>query len=95
MAAEIIRVLGYPKFKLSSTEHQELLADYLPFCKTIMIPEPPPVVPDCRDSFDLPFLHLVVAGKANVLLTGDQDLLCLNGKFICPILTAEEFLTRF
>lgn len=94
-AAEIIRVLRYPKFKLNPNEQQELLADYLPFCESIVIPDPPPAVPDCRDPFDLPFLHLATTGKADFLLTGDQDLLCLNGKFICPILTAEGFFERF
>lgn len=91
-AAELLRVLAYPKFKLTADEQQELLADYLPYCKTVRIPEPPPATPVCRDAFDLPFLHLALAGKADALLTGDQDLLCLAGQFACPILTADQSL---
>jgi putative PIN family toxin of toxin-antitoxin system len=91
-AAELIRVLQYPKFKLSAADQQELLADYLPYCQTIVIPEPPPVTPECRDPFDVPFLQLAVAGEAQALVTGDQDLLCLASNFACPILTAEQFL---
>ncbi|QSB02304.1 putative toxin-antitoxin system toxin component, PIN family [Methylomonas sp. EFPC1] len=91
-AAELIRVLQYPKFKLSADDQQELLADYLPYCQTIVIPEPPPVTPECRDKFDVPFLQLALAGEAHVLITGDQDLLCLATSFTCPILTAEQFL---
>lgn len=91
-AAELIRVLAYPKFKLSPEERQELLADYLPYCKTIRIPEPPPRTPDCRDIFDLPFLQLAVAGKAAALISGDRDLLALAGSFVCPIITAEQFI---
>ena len=29
--AELIRALGYPKFRLTLAEQEELLADYLPF----------------------------------------------------------------
>ena len=91
-AAELIRVLAYPKFKLSPDEQQELLADYLPSCKTVGIPSPPPETPACRDRFDVPFLQLAVAGRADTLVTGDQDLLSLAGAFACPIVTAEQFM---
>ncbi len=91
-AAELIRVLAYPKVKLTAEEQQELLADYLPYCKTIRIPEPPPKTPACRDAFDVPFLQLAIAGKARALITGDQDLLSLAGSFACPIVTAEQFI---
>lgn len=91
-AAELIRVLQYPKFKLSAGDQQELLADFLPYCQTIVIPEPPPVTPECRDQFDVPFLQLALAGEAHALITGNQDLLCLATSFTCPILTAEQFL---
>ncbi|MBN8455937.1 putative toxin-antitoxin system toxin component, PIN family [Accumulibacter sp.] len=90
--AELIRVLAYPKFKLSANEQHELLADYLPCCETVRIPEPPPATPDCRDPFDVPFLQLALAGRAEALLTGDRELLALSGSFACPILGAEEFL---
>ncbi len=91
-ATELLRVLAYPKFKLSKTEQQELLADYLPYCRSVIIPNQPPITPACRDAFDVPFLQLALAGNADALITGDQDLLSLNLVFSCPILTAEQFL---
>lgn len=91
-ADELIRVLAYPKFRLLPEEQQELLADYLPYCTTVTIPDPPPKTPPCRDAFDVPFLQLALAGKAKVLVTGDQDLLVLADRFACPILTAEELI---
>ena len=94
-AAELIRVLAYPKFRLSPGEQEELLADYLPCCTTVQIPEPLPPrfrVPACRDPFDLPFLELAIVGRAGALLTGDRHLLELAPEFTCPILTAERFL---
>lgn len=90
-AAELIRVLAYPKFKLSAEDQQELLADYLPYCTTVRMPRKSPATPACRDKFDLPFLQLAVAGKADFLVSGDQDLLSLQGQFVCPIITADQF----
>lgn len=89
---ELMRVLTYPKFRLSALEQEELLADYLPHTKAVRILQPPPAVPKCRDVFDLPFLHLTAAGKARWLVSGDKDLLALSGKFICPIVTLDVFV---
>jgi len=94
-AAELIRTLAYPKFKLAAHEQEELLADYLPYCKTVRIPASPPATPPCRDAFDVPFLELALTGKADALLTGDKDLLSLACKLACPILGADQFLSRF
>ncbi len=91
-AAELIRALAYPKFKLAAHEQEELLADYLPYCKTVRIPAPPPATPPCRDAFDVPFLELALVGEADALVTGDKDLLCLAGSLACPILNADQFL---
>lgn len=92
-AAELIRALGYPKFRLSDIEREELLADYLPHCTVVKIPARPPVVPLCRDPFDLPFLQLAVQGRANFLVTGDRDLLELQGQLRCQIVTADAFMS--
>ena len=40
----------------------------LPYCITVCIPDPAPEVPACRDIFDLPFLQLAVAGRADALV---------------------------
>jgi putative PIN family toxin of toxin-antitoxin system len=94
-AQELVRVLAYPKFGLSSEEQEELLADYLPYAVTVRIPQPPPTVPNCRDMLDLPFMHLAVAGNAQVLVTGDRDLLAIAPEFerasSCPIMTLNVF----
>lgn len=74
--------------------HEDLLADDLPWCETVLIPVPPPAVPDCRDPFDQPFLVLALAGHATALLTGDRDLLVLADDFPVPILTAADMKAR-
>ena len=89
---ELLRVLAYPKFKLSAADQQELVADYLPYCTTVRMPARLPATPACRDPFDVPFLQLAVTGEADCLVTGDQDLLSLAGQFSCPIITADQFM---
>ena len=92
--AELIRALAYPKFKLSATEQEELLADYLPHCTIVQVPAKVPRVPTCRDADDRAFLELALIGRAAYLVTGDKDLLSLTAKFSCPIVTASQFLDR-
>jgi len=93
-AAALVRVLSYPKFKLTTEEQHELLADHLPFAATVAVPKPPPAVPDCRDPHDLPFLHLAAAGRARWLVTGDADLLASAAapRLRFRIVTLAEFL---
>ena len=91
-AQELVRVLAYPKFRLSAADREELLADYLPYTTTVRIPDPPPKLPECRDAFDVMFLELAVVGKAKVLVTGDRDLLALAGQTKFSILALDIFL---
>jgi putative PIN family toxin of toxin-antitoxin system len=91
-AQELVRVLAYPKFKLTAAEQQDLLADYLPWVRVVRIPQPPPAAPSCRDPHDLPFLHLAIAGEAHALVSGDKDLLVLAGKRgLCRVLGVDAF----
>lgn len=76
-AAELIRVLAYPKFKLAPDEQHDLLADYLPWTAAVKLPARMPATPPCRDPHDVPFLQLAFAAKADALVTGDADLLVL------------------
>lgn len=96
---ELVRALSYPKFRLSQAEQEELLADYLPHTEIVRIPKPLPKVPACRDAMDEPFMHLAVAGKAQVLVSGDRDLLAIAAEFEqasgCPILTLDAFCTAY
>ena len=91
---ELLRVFAYPRFRLSPLERDELLADYLPYCEAVAIPEPRPSVPACRDPSDDSFLELAVAGEADALVTGDLDLLSLADSFAVPILTPEAIKAR-
>jgi uncharacterized protein len=91
---ELIRVLAYPKFKLTISEQEDLLSDYLPFCETVLIPIKLPIIPECRDPFDEPFLLLAMVSFADYLVTGDLDLLSIKDNFTCPIVTLEKFFSE-
>lgn len=93
-AAELIRALGYPKFRLARAEQEELLADYLPYCTMVSIAHPPPTTPECRDPADVPFLQLALAGMADALVTGDKDWLVLASVFTCRIMSADALLAE-
>lgn len=91
----LLRVLAYPRFRLSESDQESLLADYLPHAEVVRVPQPPPLVPDCRDPADLPFLQLAMAGRARWLVSGDGDLLSLADAFrsrpACRIVTLAAF----
>jgi putative PIN family toxin of toxin-antitoxin system len=91
-ATELIRVLTYPKFRLTRAEQDDLLADYLPYCEVVPMSAEPLEVPNCRDPFDVPFLQLALVGRADYLVTGDRDLLSLKADFEIPIVNTEQFL---
>ncbi|ATE61771.1 putative toxin-antitoxin system toxin component, PIN family [Thauera sinica] len=92
--SELLRVLAYPKFKLSASEQEALLADFLPYADVVELPAPWPALPACRDEKDQVFLVLAHIGKADALVTGDADILAMREAFPGLILTAEELAAQ-
>jgi putative PIN family toxin of toxin-antitoxin system len=91
-AAELARVLGYAKFGLTVSRHSELLGLYLPFCEIVEVGESCSLI--CRDSKDQMFLDLAHCGGADVLVSGDQDLLVLSGQTQFAIESPEAYRLR-
>lgn len=91
-ARELIRVLAYPKFRLSEQYRLELLAMYLPYCESIDPANKCPI--ECRDAKDQPLLDLAHSGKADSLVTGDGDLLALAAQAAFVIETPEAYRRR-
>ncbi|PIR39905.1 MAG: putative toxin-antitoxin system toxin component, PIN family [Alphaproteobacteria bacterium CG11_big_fil_rev_8_21_14_0_20_39_49] len=50
------------------------------------------VITDCRDSKDNKFLEVAVSGGADIIISGDQDLLTLHPYRNIKILTPADFL---
>ena len=89
---ELIRVLAYPKFKLTQVEQECLLADFLPYTEVIAIDVIPDGLPQIRDRADQIFLILTVVGQADALITGDADILAMKSCFHTPpIMTLGEY----
>jgi uncharacterized protein len=91
-AGELHRVFTYPKFRLSAEDRQELLADYLPYCE--VVEHLKPCAQTCRDQKDQPFLDLAHSGDAELLVSGDNDLLVLVGQTSFVIETREAYRLR-
>lgn len=90
--AEFRRVLSYPKFKLSLREIRAILnEEILPFVEPVEITEQ--VTSVCRDPHDDMFLAVAACGRAQYLVTGDQDLLVLKNYGTAQIVLAAEFLS--
>src|SRR5574337_424337 len=70
---EYLRVLTYPKFRLSNQEVRGLIEEeLLPFVETVSVRKRLTAVR--RDPDDTKFLECAVVGRAEYLVTGDQDL---------------------
>lgn len=93
---ELVRVLGYPKFRLTASEIESLLSDFLPCTRLVRVdPDCGDSLPRCRDLEDQKFLDLAATSKASALVTGDRDLLDLAGQVTrFEILTPARFLER-
>ncbi len=95
-AAELLRVLAYPKFRLTTADRETLLAEYLPHAEVVALASPLPALQVAsRDSDDDIFLHLAVVSRADLLVSGDDDLAALSGVY--PVVSPEalrELLQR-
>jgi putative PIN family toxin of toxin-antitoxin system len=91
---ELVEVINRPKFNryLSSKRKQKLISD---LTETSIFIEPNLVINECRDTKDNKYLELAVAGQADCIITGDQDLLILNPFRQINIITVQQFLTTY
>lgn len=93
---ELLRVLAYPRFALAEAEIEALLAEYLPWTRSVRLPaKSARRLPRCRDPHDQVFLELAAAGGAAVLVTGDRDLLDLSDPAPFAIEDVAAYLARF
>jgi len=90
---EYTRVLAYPKFKLSEEESLSLLREeVLPFVTPVNVCKVLPIIKE--DPSDDQFLACALAGKADVIISGDKHLLNLEDYRGIPILNVSRFLER-
>ena len=94
-ATELIRVMVYPKFRLTQEEINHLLAEFLPWAETVHLEGLGKSIPELRDRQDGIFVHLVRAAKAVCLISGDRHLLELRTTIKdVTILSPKEYLEQ-
>jgi len=88
---ELAEVLSRKKLNkyLLEDERMRFLVAVLKEAELIEVTEE---VTDCRDAKDNKFLELAISGKADFIVSGDDDLLVLNTFRGVPILSPREFL---
>jgi uncharacterized protein len=90
---ESLRVLSYPKFKLSEGDIKGLIQEeLLPYVETVKAGRRLPVVD--RDPSDDKFVECAVTGKARVIISGDKDLLSIGRYQRILIQTPAQFLEK-
>lgn len=90
MLKEFFEVVSRPKFKkiFSEKRIKELVILMRKFEETIQIKER---INICRDPKDNLILETAVSGKANLIITGDEDLLSLSPFRNIRIITPAKF----
>lgn len=92
-AAELLRVLAYPKFSLTGTERECVLLRVMSHAE-VHAPRITGVrkstAPSCRDPSDQMFIELAYASQAQALVTGDKDLTALTPLSSVAILTPQQ-----
>jgi putative PIN family toxin of toxin-antitoxin system len=90
---ELEQVIMRPKFDkyITVEERQRFLLDFFTVIEFTEITESISV---CRDFKDDKLLELAVSGRAESIITGDQDLLILNPFRDIQILTVQSFLEK-
>ena len=91
---ELATTVRHPKFGLSREALLRVMVEYLPRGEMVVIPAPPPLVPERRDADDRKFLELALFAGADALVTGDRDLLTLSPLFSIPIITPDQLRAR-
>ncbi|MGK7898138.1 MAG: putative toxin-antitoxin system toxin component, PIN family [Xenococcus sp. (in: cyanobacteria)] len=88
---ELTKVLSRKKLNryLLEEERMRFLADFLKDTEMVKITQNFDI---CRDKKDNKFIDLAVCGKAQYIITGDEDLLILNPFQNISIINAREFL---
>ena len=89
--AELVRVLAYPRFRLTAEDRENIIVHYMEHAEAIKQPRTRARLPRCRDPHDEMFIRLAYAAKADAIVTGDDDLLTLALESRIPILTPVAF----
>jgi putative PIN family toxin of toxin-antitoxin system len=90
---ELLRVMAYPKFRLTRAEITSLFdTELLPFADVVELPASKSKQRWSRDPDDEMFIRCAQSAKCARLVTGDDDLLSLKRVGKVAIISPAEFL---
>lgn len=88
---EYLRVLGYPKFRLTTEEIRALIEEeLLPFVETVHVM--PSGTSLSRDPDDAKFLECALSGDVPWIVSGDKDLLAVGRINSIRVVTLSAFI---
>lgn len=92
---ELERVLGYARLQryYTDAERQRFVALVMALSEVVSLPDAIPRI--SRDPDDDKLIACAVAGEADVIVSGDRDLLSLERVGTIPILSPAQFLKVF
>lgn len=86
---DLIDRLSDPRLNLDPGEQRTLMGEFLPYTLKVRVAgadHGQAIAPS------LPAVRLAMAGKAHALVTADAELLGLADRFICPLMTLDDFV---
>ena len=96
LLAELERVLSYPRIATAIARQRQTPSALFELAQGVLRPvnTTPLVVPVCRDPDDDEVLACAMAAKADLIVSGDADLLILGQYQGIPIITTAQALVR-
>ena len=90
---EYLRVLAYPKFKLTQKEIRSIInRELLPYSVAV---KPRAKIKVATDPDDNKFIEAAISGKAKFLISGDQALIAVKRVRNVQIISTTDFLDRY
>jgi predicted nucleic acid-binding protein len=93
---DLERRLSAPQLRLEGHERQHMVSEYLPHAIRVRLPGR--VGRDGQGDDDEPaamaMVRLAMAGRAHALVSADAELLALDGRLSCPVMSLEALLEQ-
>jgi len=92
---ELVKTIKHRKFLKyfrSEAIREELILSFLSTCSTIPVHHKLEI---CRDEKNNKFLELALSGDADIIISGDKDLLVLSPFEKIPIVSPSDFLSKY
>jgi predicted nucleic acid-binding protein len=96
---DLERRLSAPQLRLEGRERQQMVADYLPHTLRVRLPgrvgrDGTAANGEMDEPAAMAMVRLAMAGRAHALVSADAELLALDGKLCCPVMSLDALLEQ-